>query len=886
MADETITDPVAPALADLASAIVAEFVRPEVLQKLRASEQGAAIDQVKDVAELALGSLGDMFEWGAEKIIQAGSVPTPITRALANAAVDTLLGQDGSIGSDTSSIGRKLVERLAGDGTELRPGYDRASAFMGLLIGESIEAWTRGVAVELISGMIPGLGGMLDGVENFAKLQDIVEQMLGGGRLVRQVLGPIIHASTVVPAEWQTNKTYRPNLLGTADAVRQFLRGRWTREQMAEELARQGWSDDRIEALVNSQRRFHSVGDVSLFQERGYWTLDQATQHLKDQGYTDDEASDALRAFGLRRIDQLEAAEASALVDAYASRNIDEGEFARLLSRAVTVETERALVTELAELRRALNVKQLSSGRVRALAKQGVLSVADYRATLRREGWDEFAVDAEELSLMQELNEAREIAELKAEQEEQKRLEREAAAAEKARREAELAARERVPTGQEIRRAYVRGLVSRERFISSIELERMKLAPDDLAILIADADLDRAEHVAREEAAAAAAARKEDPSLPLADYEASVLRGVLTTGQYVGELVARGFDEPEVNILVARLNDRIDQQREADAAKAAAAEKLAIAGLSLADMERAVRLGLRTRADYAEVLDRAQLSTAARALVLDLLDATLEQDAEARRRREEEEAAAALKGISLAQRRRAVIAGIRPRAYYEQALLEAGWPGDDLSTELALLDLEVAEAEEARRRRAEAEAASATATLTLAQRERAVKLGLLPPDALRAYLESVGYEPDDVELLVAMVVAEIPDVRAGQQLRRAIAGDLLGAGVTVGDLETAVRRGLRTLDDYRTALALAGKGADAVDLLAQLLAEEVAIDLARLRERIAEVLDAVDDAPSLDDLVDAVRVGELTAEQLRDVLVLFGVDADAATVYARLALTV
>lgn len=849
--------------------------------------------------EFLLENGGKIVVFVATQFQKGEDASEPVFRDLANAAIKDLTGVDNVNAKEAA--GKQILEALTGGpgaapGGQLEPSMAGAEAYMTMVMNLALEGY-------LETAMFQTLGlGFLDG---FGELDDILSQTLGTGRITRQVVGPMLRARVITPAEWLTNKTYRPNLLSAASAVRQFHRGRWTREQMVEELARQGWSDDRIEALVNEGQKFFGASDVRVFLERGHWSNERATQHLMDQGYTENEAGDVLRLEGLKRIEALEQAEAAAIITAYVAREIDEPEFARLLAKAVTPPTERALLTELAELRRSLNVKQLPSSRVRALVKQGILAVADYRRTLISEGWEPFAVDAEELSLMVELQEAADVAAAKAAQEAERQAEREAAAAEKARRELELAAREALPTFAEFRKAYIRGLVPRDRFVEALDRERFALTPEDRAVLLADADLDRAEQLAREEAAAAAAAKKPDPTLPLETYMASVVRQVLTRDQFIGELVARGYDEAEVNLLVADLDERVARQADAEAARVAAAEKAALSGVSLSDFERAVRLGLRSRSDYAAVLARMVPSEVQRALVLDLLDKALADDAAARERRDAQDQAAKDKGISLAQRRRAVVAGVRPRSYYEAALLEAAWPSDDIRVELALLDLELEEAAAARakrdaiaaeleaKRKADEEKAAAAAaaaqqpppapTLTLAQIERAVKLGFLEPDVLRDFLLGKGYAGPDVELLVAMVIADVPDVRAGQQLRGRVAGELAGKGVSLAELERAVRRGLRTIGDFRLELERAGYAADAVDLLAQLLSEEVDFDFLRLREQIGARLEATPDAPSIAELEDALLARQLTTEQLRDVLVLFGVAAETATVYARLA---
>jgi hypothetical protein len=71
---------------------------------------------------------------------------------------------------------------------------------------------------------------------------------------------------------WHVNKLYRPELLSTALAVRQFTRGKWTREQLDEELARQGWSADRVDALIHDGTQ--RLGDGTIKALRAENALD------------------------------------------------------------------------------------------------------------------------------------------------------------------------------------------------------------------------------------------------------------------------------------------------------------------------------------------------------------------------------------------------------------------------------------------------------------------------------------------------------------------------------------------------------------------------------------------------------------------------------------
>jgi len=884
MADELTTEPQAPALAELAEAIAAELVNPLVLEKLRKHVQESRVAEAKDLSEMAWSTLPFNVERIVAAIIEWTSLPPVIGRGLARAATDTLLGDGIVTGGETAEIGRRIIEKLSGPSAQVQPGYDAAAAYMGLMLGEQIEAWARGVFAELVSGLAPAFLGVAGGVESFAKLQDIVETALGGQRMVRRVLQPFIQARIVTPAQWQANKDYRPELLSPAELARQVARGRMSREAALEEMARQGWSDDRAEALLSNAAKFFGVADAFLAMRAGMWTEEQARQHLRDQGYTVDQADHAIRLQDAREVAQFEEQLAGAALAAFVDRRIDRAEFTSIVHASVRDRRVANRIVELGETRRALNRRNLSATEARRLARAELLTPADFRRALEREGYEPDAITALELELRVELQEQRDLEKARQEQEAERQAEKERRAAERAARDEELAAK-RARAYQSLsdaRRLYVRGIIARDRYEAALVAE--KLPNLDVAAYLADADDDRAEYLEALERKRQAEARDTGAVVPLTAIEQAVMRGILTIHDYEAQVRDRGFDANETRILVQLLADRLEEQQHAADARAAADRRAQLAGVSLGTWERAVRLGVRTRAEYSAFLVSIETPDTARALILDLLDRQLELDAEAQAKRDAAEEAAAQKGISLEQRYRAVVRGVLSIEEYARALAETAIPVEDQQILIDMLAAEADAAAEARARRDALASRVDDAELTLAQVERAVKLNLLSPDDLRERARRKGLSADDVELLVALVVADIPDVRQGQRLERAVAEELRTRNLSLAEQKQLVARGLRTLDDYAAWLRAQGYGDDNVALLRQLLEEETAADLEGLRKRIAATLAKAEDAPTIDAFTDALRAGELTVDQFRDALASWGVGRDEALIFGRLLL--
>ena len=208
---------------------------------------------------------------------------------------------------------------------------------------------------------------------------------------------------------------------------------------------------------------------------------------------------------------------------------------------------------------------------------------------------------------------------------------------------------------------------------------------------------------------------------------------------------------------------------------------------------------------------------------------------------------------------------------------------DEIADEIAARQ---AQEEAARAAREAAGLAPAPFTeLTLSQVERAVKLQLLAPDDLRAFAVDKGYAPEDAELLVALATFGIPDLRAGERRREEIKTELAAKQIALDDLERAVLRGIRTIDEFAGELAARGYGEDDTALLAQLLLERVAVDVDGLRKKISAALAKAEGAPALEALEAALRDGAIAPAAALEILQGAAVARDTALVFVRLVIT-
>lgn len=778
--------------------------------------------------------------------------------SISGAAFSRPNGRDGRNDAG-AQLGRALMAQMAGTNGQIQPSDEAAAKWVNAMSQVAIEDWFKGWFFEVLSSLIPQVD--IGKIESYGALGDKVANVLGLSRVSRRVLSPLVDVTIVTPFEWKLNKNYRPKLLTAGEVARQVARGRWTREQGIEELARQGYSNDRIEALFNSVAKFHSVGDADLLMRAGAWTRADALQHLQDQGYDAAGAERELLVEKAKRIASFERSMANEAVTAYANRVIERSDLDGLTRGATIDEQERAQLIELAETKRAMRTKTLSPGEAKACVKAGILSVRDYRLALERDGYDTDAVIALELLLRHELDEQKSVEELRerqAQERAEEKARKEAAAAEKrAQIERERALSRRGSIG-DLERAAVRGLITLDR------LEEVLAADydsDTVAILLELVEIDRLAYLAQQKKRDDAVQRAARRSISVADVEAAVLSGVLTIDEYRRRLEGLGFDGADVELLASTLAVRLEELAAARAKRNDAARRTAARGIDLGRFEQLVRRGRRNLANYDALLAEMGYDAGARAGMVELLELQIADDANARRQREEAEARLRVKGLSLDQFRRGVLLGARSPADYERFLIDQGFTVDAQAVLMAALRDDLQNAEDARRRREIADTEVGSPRTPLSTVRRAAVLGVVSPGAYRIRLHEAGYPELDIELELELLLQEIADTQAARRKRESVERELAPRRLSLGDLERAVKLGVRSTEDYRARVIELGYDAAAVDTLMYVLFEELAQmeSARRRREQIARETSTRE--LSLGQLEAAVKAGLRSLEQ-------------------------
>jgi hypothetical protein len=775
--------------------------------------------------------------------------------------VDVPVGRGAGAGA-SRAVGAAILRAItgstvAGGGGPLRPSKDAAEHYMTLAAKLAIDGWMEGFAMELTS---------LGSLETFADLDDNLASMLGIGRMAQQVARPALDITVLTPFEWLLNKTYRPRLLTARQVMRMVQRGRWSRPQAQEELARQGYSDEKIEALLAQEERRMSSGDLDYLVARGAITREAAEAELVEAGWTRASARVLLSLEADRRLDPFRRRAAEAAMDAYVSRDIDRPQYQRILQTTGITPREQEMYDLLGGLRRELRTKELSESELEQAVKVGLRTLQDYRVRLLRDGYSLADVQVKELLLLGEIREA----EAGKKAREQAAKEREAArrareeAAEKRREEAAARAAARDLSLSQVEglvRAGLRSLAEYREFVLAQGFDASEA--DDLVELLGSRLAARdAAAQRREEARALAAVRR----VSLSDIERAVKRGVLTVEEYQSILSDQGFGAEDQEILVRLIQDELREQADAEAAREAARAKLAAREVSLGDLELAVRRGIRTVEDYRARLIGEGFTADAADVLVTLLRGDLAADAAARDRRAQVEAAAKRRKISLADLARGVRAGVRPIADYRRAVADLGFSIEDQDTLEALLKLEMQADADAANRREAAERRLAERRISLSDVEAAVALGIMTPAQYRAVLAREGFPDEDQVVLSELLRVKLAAAAAAKQKREADRQAAPARALKRQDFERAVLAGLRSLDEYAAHLHASGYDAAAVDTLRALLELEV------MARRAASQAEAQADATasargvSLADFRAAVRAGLRGLEDYRGFL--------------------
>lgn len=834
-------------------------ITDQVLQKLTGYISGdtvehaisnaivTAIDIVIKRTPLVLESVGKV---GGQVIVGAEDVLLPLVAGLIAPIVGGMFGTDVSsdtFGSRDAGSGREdaaraivdaFVAAIEGDASgPIEPDDEPAKRIAAAGVHAAIEGWFNAFLAENLADVIP-----VDWLRfrDMAQLPDEVIGALGIGRLVRRALSPLVNATAATPMLWASNVKYRPTKLPPTTAIREYLRGRYDDTTLRDSLARDGYRDEDIDALINEAQKYLSESDLAWMVWQGIIGQDEAVQTLTAIGYDDQTASKLIILDGLKRADTIHRSVADAATAAYVDGHIDDGDLTSLLNATIPSDVERGLLVDAARAKRALRAVPLSPAEAEACILAGVLPFPEYRAALERDGRTPDAVDALELLLRSKVDKQTTLAQAKADQEKQKAdaaATKAKATAAKQQQVADAAKLKQQGDIATLRDAVVRGLIPIAR------LEQV-LTPqfdtDTVAIYVADVEAKRAAYVAQQQKAADAAKRADNTGLSTSQLETAIVDGILTPSQVRSMLTAKGVSGADADVLIAEMQQKASDHAAAVKLHADAQQRAATKRLSLAQAEALTLAGHWDQTRYNAFLSALGYGDADVASLDELLNDKIATNDAAQKIRGQTSAANPAKGLTLEQERQAVILGQKSITDFQSWLVANNFTADAVATLVAELQTAVDTANAARARRATAAQPSDGRLVPLADLTRAAQLGIVSPADYGAQLAARGYSADDVTLELDLLASEIaakktpaPVPGSAEALIAAsggtatatatarhvtIDGELAARGLSLSETEAAVKNGLMTLDAYQAWLAANGYGPADAELLRALLA--------------------------------------------------------------------
>ena len=151
-------------------------------------------------------------------------------------------------------------------GAAVGPSTAPAATFAGLAVNFGIASAIMGV----IGGMIPETH-----LDELRELGEEVAQNIGLGRLVRRALQPLIQILVANPMTWAINTQYLPTQFSIGELINPYAQTSVDQTHLFAAMNLLGYSNDKIQAIIEMHQKRLNPGDVKLLLDYGSW--DQPT---------------------------------------------------------------------------------------------------------------------------------------------------------------------------------------------------------------------------------------------------------------------------------------------------------------------------------------------------------------------------------------------------------------------------------------------------------------------------------------------------------------------------------------------------------------------------------------------------------------------------------
>jgi len=255
-------------------------------------------------------------------------------------------------------------------------------AFLGFVLSFSVRQGN----IEFLTQLVPEEFRVAEGFRMYGEL---MAKNLGLGRLTRLVLKPLVTTLAATPFQWKLNELYRPTQLKLADVVNPFTGAVMEAKDIWADLAREGYTDDKIKALLELHRKKLSEADLSTLFSAGH--IDQATlqQLIQRLGYTLEDAQQKAEVDRLDKVKPYFEELRAAAVSAYADGHTDRKELEGIVDGLPLTAEERSYILLAADYKRKVSNKHLTVAQLEQAFNEGIIDLTEFTDHLTVQGYSD-----------------------------------------------------------------------------------------------------------------------------------------------------------------------------------------------------------------------------------------------------------------------------------------------------------------------------------------------------------------------------------------------------------------------------------------------------------------------------------------------------------------
>jgi hypothetical protein len=240
-----------------------------------------ALDQVMSwVGQFFILGQGEknshFYDLAATILADLTGVPVDVAALKSSASGSGRLAAMQTFGADLYNLLAAEFKPASGD---LEAG-DAAPAekLLGFLMNFAIRQGN----IEVLTSMLPQSVRVAEGFRSYG---ENMARNLGLSRMARRGLQPLIQTTVADPLQYLLNEQYRPKRLAKEQAIKKFFRDSSFLTQAQKEMAQEGFSDARIQDLIDDARPVIGDREIIRLMFRGQIQDPDFSREIGARGY-------------------------------------------------------------------------------------------------------------------------------------------------------------------------------------------------------------------------------------------------------------------------------------------------------------------------------------------------------------------------------------------------------------------------------------------------------------------------------------------------------------------------------------------------------------------------------------------------------------------------